>query len=274
MSNYERKHDFPWDDAEYCPEDGVTFRAIEKLVEEQFLTDLNGYEGRAVSIFYGGPGKFDFRCYMSSDRPEGLLSTLLSSCQMNMWLGTHINLDFVREHKDTEQGQRVQSLLDDIYDLPHDDHEQLASLCRDLTDSYSDFLVDIAADIFKGGVRGQLVWLEAVNGFEDNMSLAKTPLKTIGAACIANLVESSRAHRAAQTSKAALISPDYCKAVKAAYEFMDDCVSCFTDGVDAYGQGTAHYMHLGAMDNYIKAIDEAFPLDFMDSLESAAPKAP
>lgn len=141
---------YTWNEVDYYPESGMTFREIDQYVKDHFFADLQGYEGCLVDVFYGSKGDYDFRVNTSSGEPDKFLQSLLSKCQMNCWLKCYINQKTLEKHQGKESAATVQNLINEIYDLSFDNHNHLEELCLLLTHSYSDFLVDIAKDVFEG----------------------------------------------------------------------------------------------------------------------------
>lgn len=245
---------YAYDCVDYRPRPGMTFHEIMEDIKRTVFSDLRGYEGIAVAVVLGERNGMDFKSFTSSEDPGSFYRYVLGGCQMEGWLRCAPDENLLATCAGLERAKDMAALKEKLFRLKFDDYAGIESLCAAMTQGWCDFLTEDAGAVFEQGLRAQLLWIGAVNRFEDEIGLENTPLRRLGAARIQSLIEDGRARRREELARAETIDIGCFRTMKEADALMNDCVRAFRDGLLVEGLGFFRSIHPRALEPHIEKL--------------------
>lgn len=256
---FNEKRKFTADCVDYVPEPDMTFHDVFAHIENNIFNDMRGFETIVVSVLFEGDHG-GFKACTDSKEPESLYSQILFACQMELWLRCDLDPALLKKYEDHEAAQKVEALKDQLYNHKCQDTDAIISTCAQLMTAYIDFIVDIADHVFADDMYTQLLWISAVNRFQDEIDLPDTPLKRMGTQRLNTLIETSCKSRKAEILRAETMDFEAYQALKAVADVLDTCSIAFQTGNPESGFQHIRGLHPGALEPHIKFLTQKHDL--------------
>jgi hypothetical protein len=160
---------------------GMTLRALEQEIGETYFRDFGEFETRIVrAALPGGNGALRLDLYAGRDMaPTKMTEAALYAFEGMGWLGAGPDMRLLNGFLDLPETKEFFACADDVLNLQCNDAEGFTLASVALTACWHDFLVKSAPHVFARDIYHQLLWLEAVNSFQDDLMAHVTPLETI-----------------------------------------------------------------------------------------------
>ncbi len=229
---------FTCDIVDHPLDPAMTFRGAGKMVEETYFRDLNGYKDRIVRLKTD-----DFMLDLDSSRTIDMTRALLYGCRMLGWLDVYPDERLLNKFAGMPAAQNHRSIVESMLDRPCGDVAGIESLARQLHETWRNFIVESAQSVFDGDLYHQLLWIENVNAFEDNISEALKPLDIIGPAHIQVYVSQARDRLRAEINGADnIVNMEARRALREGQNIFRQCLDSFNNvsGIRAAPPGLLH----------------------------------
>jgi hypothetical protein len=197
----------------------------------------------------------DFKGELVASDEEAYFQTMCCYAAHNAWLrsGLFFELLGMFSHEALQPFEAVKSKL---WATDCRDMAATQEVFSELEAAYINVLVNQADEVFAGNLYRQLLWIDAVNDFEDNFNKVGTPLDIIGTTKLAQLIELAKNAAAREMRVNKAIDFEYYKAVKDVHDVLKTCSIAFQSGYinNAYtGFRSIHPRALGDKVEVLKA---------------------
>jgi hypothetical protein len=248
---------FTCDIVELRPEPGMTLRALERQIRERHFSDFGDYKTRIVRATLP-LNEASMRPALFCEKggtPGGMAWAVLEEMHLASWLPAAPDKRLLAKFAAHEGAASFMALADQVLDLQCGDDMGMSLASVALTEAWNDFLVEAAPDIFKGGIYHQLLWLEAVNNFEDCLTLGIKPLDRIPAFTLHSYISQAKegCYRELM-GEGNIISLQSRKALTEVRALLDKCLGSFNRAAE-------RAIHPGMLGAYIDALVHDYGLE-------------
>ena len=262
---FNRQKQFTCDVVTITPSPDMSFHDVFHHIQTDIFSNMRGFKSIiAVALFHGDHG--EFKASTTSDAPQEFYDSILLGCQMETWLRCSMDSTLLEHYAKHEAATQITGLQNNLYEQKCQDASEIQNICAQITTRYIDFLEGIAEEVFAGPLYTQLLWINALNNFQDEIGMPDTPLKRIGTKRLSSLIHSSTHNRNAEILRTKSVDFEAYTALKAVDDVLRKCVIAFQIGNTQEGSEHIRSIHPGALQAQIQCLEERY------SLKVKAPK--